>query len=134
MIRLKIFFIHYWKTFSVSVAIIALCLFPGSEFKKIHIEFDGTDLVVHFIMFLALSFMLFLDSINYTKQQNRVRSLLIVSVLACFSFGILTELLQYTIVALNRSGNLMDLAFDLAGSIAGVSAAYFIKQKSFPAT
>ncbi len=134
MTGLKTFFIHYWKTISVSVAILALCLFPGSEFEKIHIEFDGTDLVVHFIMFFTLSFMLYLDSINHFKKQNRVRSLLIISVLACFSFGMLTELLQYTIIAINRSGSLMDLAFDLIGSIAGVSTAYFIKQKSFPAT
>lgn len=128
----KAFLYHYWKTISVSLAILVLCLLPGSEFEKIHIEFNKTDLVVHFIMFFTLSFILYLDSINYVKQQNKGRFLLIASVLACLSFGILTELLQYTIVTLNRSGNLMDLAFDLTGTIAGVTAVYFIKRKSFP--
>lgn len=134
MNKLKIIFSHYWKTISVAAAILALCLFPGSEFERIHIEFDGTDLVVHCIMFFTLSFILYLDSIRYVKQQNKGRFLLIITVLACFSFGILTELLQYTIVSLNRSGNLLDLATDLAGTIAGLSAVYFIKRKSFPVT
>lgn len=135
MNRLKIFMSRYWKTISVSVSILVLCLMPGSELKNIHFEFNRTDLIVHFVMFFTLSFILYLDSIkDAKKQQHKVRSLLIIPAIASFSFGILTELLQYTIVSLNRSGSLMDLGFDLTGTIAGVSAAYFIKRKSFPAT
>ncbi|MBN1143132.1 MAG: VanZ family protein [Bacteroidales bacterium] len=127
----KIFLLHYWKTLSVSIAILVLCLLPGSEFENIHIEFDKTDLIAHFIMFFSLSFVLYLDSLHFVKKQKG-RFLLLTSVVASFSFGILTELLQYTIVSLNRSGNLMDLTFDLAGTIAGLTAVYFIKRKSFP--
>ena len=134
MTWIKAFLFHYWKTISVSIAILVLCLLPGSEFEKIHIEFNKTDLVVHFIMFFTLSFILYLDSIHYVNQQNKGRFLVIASVLACLSFGMLTELLQFTIVSLNRSGSLMDLAFDLIGTIAGVTAVYFIKRKSFPVT
>jgi VanZ family protein len=129
MNKMKIFMAHYWKTISISLFILILCLLPASELDKIDVKFTMADVIVHLIMFLVFSIVLFFDSFKYLTGQHKRKLSLIITVLVCLFFGILTETLQHKLVFLHRSGNFLDFAFDLIGTGTGIGVISLIKQK-----
>jgi uncharacterized membrane protein len=122
--------VAFWKTISISVLIIVLCLIPASELNKLNVKVDFGDMVVHFFMFLTFSAALFFDLIKYSAGRSIKFSPFIISLSISVSFGISTETLQYLLTFLNRSGDFIDLLFDFFGSLAGIGIVRFIKRKS----
>jgi VanZ family protein len=126
--------LRYSKTASIGIIILILCLIPSAEFSKLGVQITFADVIVHFVMFFVFAAALYLDIIkNRGKQFNKL-STMVIALGISISLGIFTELLQYIITPLNRSGSLIDLLFDLIGSAAGIGCIALIKRRSAPAS
>lgn len=110
---------HYWKSLFVALIITGLCLIPSSELNKIEVNINAADVVAHFLMFAFFTAILFWESWRSTANSITDLSMLKRVLIISFSLGIITELLQLFIKRLNRTGNWIDLLFDVAGSITG---------------
>jgi len=111
------------------VFILVLCLIPSRELARIDLfKFSYEDLVVHLIMFIAFSILLYRD-LRKNRKKPANQSFLPVSVLSLsVLLGILTEFLQFFFTALNRSASLTDLIFDFAGASLGITYMRFIRR------
>jgi VanZ family protein len=120
---------RYWKPFTLSVFILVLCLFPAAEFEKLHIEFNYTDLIVHFIMFFTFAAALGLDLSKTIREPRQKLSYRWVTLIISLVFAILTETLQLLLIFLNRTGSLTDLLFDLIGILSAIGVVAVIRRK-----
>ncbi len=124
-----IFAIHkYGRTATVGIVILVLCLLPSDKLPALDLSFTFMDLAVHFIMFGTLGIAIYLDltkSINYKNKLYYVG----IAIAMSTAFGIITEILQYLLTKLNRTGNIMDLLFDFLGAVIAVLLIHFIRQK-----
>ena len=120
---------RFWKTILVLVIILCLCLIPGNDISKIDLlKIPYEDKVVHLMMFLGFSSVLFHDLQRNTELANK-RAALILTVLAfCTLLGITTEMLQLLLISLNRTGSVTDFLFDMLGSGLGIIGMRLIKQ------
>jgi hypothetical protein len=120
---------RFWKTILVLVTIFALCLIPASDISKIDfLKISYEDLVVHLIMFLGFSSMLFLDLYKNTELVKKRTTLSFTVLTLCVLLGVTTELLQLTLTSLNRTGSISDFLFDMIGSGLGITGMRLIKQ------
>lgn len=120
---------QFWKTILVLIIILSLCLIPGSDISKIDfLKINYEDKVVHLIMFLGFSSMLFLDLQRNTALVNRMTTLSYAVLAFCVLLGITTELLQLILTSLNRTGSIKDFLFDMLGSGLGITGMRLIKQ------
>jgi hypothetical protein len=120
---------RFWKTLLVLIVIIGLCLIPARDINKIDfLKISYEDLVVHLIMFLGFSSVLFIDlQRNTDLATNRVKLSVIVLVF-CVLLGITTETLQLLLISLNRTGSITDFLFDMIGSGLGITGMRLIRQ------
>jgi VanZ family protein len=86
------------------------------------------DLAVHFIMFGTLAIAIYLDVAKSYSFKNKFYNIGIAIGIST-AFGIITEILQYLLTTLNRTGNAMDLLFDFLGSVTAVLLIHFIRKK-----
>jgi VanZ family protein len=122
--------LRFWKPITIGFAIVILCLLPSAKLQKLDIlEIRYTDLVVHLLMFLVFSAMLFRDLKKYSAGADRLLSPIVMALIISLLLGITTEMLQFFIASLNRTANLIDLLFDSAGTISGVLLMRFTKHK-----
>ncbi len=120
---------HFWKTILVLVIIFGLCLIPAKDISKIDfLKISYEDLVVHLMMFLGFSSMLFLDLQRNTALASKVATLSYTVLAFCVLLGISTELLQLILTSLNRTGSVTDFLFDMLGSGLGITGMRLIKQ------
>ena len=121
--------VQFWKTLVTLIVIMTLCLIPSSEIQKIDLlKFNYEDLVVHLIMFTFFSSVLFHD---LQRSPLQIHSIAVTSawvLTACILLGILTEMLQYVLVSLNRSASFTDFIFDLTGATLGIVYMRFIRR------
>jgi VanZ family protein len=105
-----------------------LCLIPSDELNKIDLlKFTYEDLVVHVIMFITFSSLLYRDlKRNMLYNQKPAFITLLVTLLSLL-LGISTEMLQYLLISLNRSASLTDLLFDFLGTSMGITFMRFIR-------
>lgn len=120
---------RYSKTLTIGILILILCLIPSSKFNKVNMPVMFSDVIVHFIMFFVFSAALYLD-ITKRRANFRLLQIISISVIISLVFGSITELMQYLITPLNRSGSLTDLVFDFVGSLSGASLGVFIRRRS----
>lgn len=106
-----------------------LCLLPSSEFSNIHVQITFADFIVHFIMFFVFSAALYFDMIKKRKDRFHKPLYMIIALCSGIFLGIITEMLQYLIVPLNRTGSFSDLLADLLGSLFGIAMIVLIKRK-----
>jgi VanZ family protein len=119
---------HFWKTILVLILIFGLCLIPAGEISKIDfIKISYEDLVVHLLMFLGFSSVLFIDLQRNTALANRITILSYTVFSFCILLGITTEMLQLLLTSLNRSGSITDFLFDMIGSGLGITGMRLIK-------
>lgn len=81
-------------------------------------------------MFFAFSAALFIDLTKKRAKYFRLSAVIAMVIIISVGLGILTELMQFLIVPLNRSGNFGDLLSDFLGSIVGTALIAVIKRKS----
>jgi len=120
---------RYWRTLSALAVILILCLIPSKELARIDLlKFNFEDLVVHLVMFISFSALLYKDLLKNSKITKEP-SILPVSVMSLsLLLGIMTEFLQYVLVALNRSASITDFIFDFVGTSLGITYMRFIKR------
>ena len=124
------FTFRFWKPLTIGFIIYVLCLIPSAELEKLDVlEIRFTDLLVHFVMFLVFSAVLFYDLKKYPLHSNRFLAPFTLALIISLTLGITTEMLQYLIASLNRTANLVDLLFDSLGTVAGVFLIRFTRQK-----
>jgi hypothetical protein len=122
-------FPHFWKTILVLVIILCLCLIPAKDISKIDfLKLSYEDLVVHLMMFLGFSSILFLDLQKNTELANKMVTLSFTVLAFCILLGITTEILQLLLTSLNRTGSITDFLFDMLGSGLGITGMRLIKQ------
>jgi hypothetical protein len=120
---------RFWKTILVLVIIFCLCLIPAKDISKIDfLKISYEDLVVHLMMFLGFSSMLFLDLQRNTELASKRATLSFTVMAFCILLGITTEMLQLLLTSLNRTGSITDFLFDMIGSGLGISGMRLIKQ------
>lgn len=122
-------FQKFIRTILAGIFILGLCLFPADKLPKLDLSISFADLIVHFIMFGGLGTTLYLDLSKIKRKLSNIWLAIVFSL----CFGIFTELLQFLIVKLNRTGSFLDLLFDLIGAIIAVLFTHFIMQKLEPA-
>jgi VanZ family protein len=127
MFRCKI--IRFWRTLAVLVVIMTLCLVPSGELNRIDLlNFNYEDLVVHLVMFIAFSTLLYFDfhrNIGLKHKSDLISAWVMVLSLL---LGITTETLQYLFASLNRSASFSDLLFDFLGASLGITYMRFIRR------
>jgi VanZ family protein len=89
-----------------------------------------TDVIVHFGMFFVFSAALFLDITNKRTDIYKRILVVLITIFVSFGLGFITELLQFLIIPLNRTGTLGDLLSDFAGALAGTAVMAVIKRRS----
>jgi hypothetical protein len=120
---------RFWKTILVLIIIYCLCLIPGNDIGKIDfLKIKYEDLIVHTMMFLAFSTMLFLDLQRNTHLANHRSSLTFTVFSFCILLGITTEILQLVLPSLQRTGSVTDFLFDMVGTALGITGMRLIKQ------
>jgi len=121
--------IRFWRTISVVIVIMSLCLIPSKDLNKIDfLKFNYEDLLVHLIMFIAFSSLLFYD---FQRNGIFVKKPALITIWAMslsLGLGIITEFLQYALVSLNRSASFADLLFDFLGASMGITYMRFIRR------
>jgi hypothetical protein len=121
--------VQFWKTLVTLMVIMTLCLIPSSEIQKIDLfKFNYEDLVVHLIMFTFFSSVLFHDLQRSSIQMHSIAVTSAWVLTAGILLGILTEMLQYVLVSLNRSASITDFIFDLTGATLGIVYMRFIRR------
>jgi VanZ family protein len=125
--------LRFWKPVGIAIVIFILCLFPAEELQKLDVlEFRFTDLIVHLLMFLTFSAVLYYDLRNLFPRTNSTLRTFGWAFLVSMLLAITTEMLQYFLAALNRNANLVDLVFDCLGSVIGIWLARLTTRKSGP--
>jgi hypothetical protein len=121
--------LKFWRSILFGLFILTICLMPSAEVKKLDfLQMKYEDLFIHFGMFLIFSFLLANDFLRTLYlNDNPILKFIIVLVISII-LGFSTELLQYLILIINRSANLFDFLFDLAGSFVGITLIRLIKR------
>lgn len=120
--------LRFWKTILILIIIYFLCLIPAPDIGKMDIlKIPHEDSIVHVMMFLGFSTMLFIDlKRNTYLAKNRVSLSFTVAVI-CILMGITTELLQLFLASLQRTGSITDFLFDMTGTALGITGMRLIK-------
>jgi VanZ family protein len=119
---------RFWKTILILIIIYLLCLIPAHDIGEIDIfKIPHEDSVVHVMMFLGFSAMLFIDLKRNTYLANNMLSLSFTVVVVCILLGITTELLQLFLASLQRTGSITDFMFDMTGTALGITGMRLIK-------
>ena len=108
-------FLFYW----FPILIYCLLIFIQSSYPSIKSvpELPYIDKVLHFFAYALLG-ALFLRAFKTTRIKNKLKLVLILSVLFSSLYGVSDEIHQYFIPY--RNADLMDVLADLLGSIMGV--------------
>lgn len=112
----------------VTAGVLYLTLAPR-PFGSVRIPlFEGSDKVVHFMMFFAMAFAYHFDFRRGKKPVDEARLMgwIFVSLSA---FGGLIELAQWK-MRMGRSGDWYDLLADIAGAVYGIILAWLISAKN----
>jgi hypothetical protein len=121
--------IRFWRTISVLIVIMTLCLIPSKDLNKINLlKFSYEDLVVHLIMFIVFSSLLFHDFQKNSILIQKPALITIWVMVLSLLLGITTEFLQYALISLNRSASFADLLFDCLGASFGTTYMRFIRR------
>lgn len=111
----------FWKSIIWAIIIFILCSISVPEIKKVSlIEFENMDKVVHGVFYLILGILLVSSFKKYKKPVfKNPFYLLVLSFFIAISYGILIELLQYSIFTY-RSAELLDVLCNTLGAFLGV--------------
>lgn len=112
----------YWRTTFLIIIILCLSLLNVNKVVPSEIHFyKHFDKFVHFIMYLTLSFVFFIE--NY-QNKNSLRKIWII--FDTIFLGIIIEFAQYLLTNY-RSGNIYDAIFNIFGVVVGSLFFYFLK-------
>jgi len=116
---------QYWLSTVVIVIIFFLCFMSASDFPKVPVR--NIDKLVHTIMFLGLSGVIFFDSTSYLRFPISKQRIFWGVFLFPTVLGGLIEILQGALTT-TRSADVFDFIFDVFGTIFGLGIALFINR------
>lgn len=114
-----------------AAVIFILCAMPSQDVPDPGLNIPHMDKIVHFGMFFIMALLL-CNEMEYQTQLG-MKKIFLISISIVFIYGGSIELLQHYFF--HRSGDVWDLAADLAGGIAGCilyPTAKKIKNRLFP--
>ncbi len=119
----------YITSISLTILIAFLSL-DGNPFDMNRIKlFEGSDKVVHCVMYICLSSAYIFDCAKvYYPEQLRIKSLTLCAITA-FAFSLIIEFLQ-EYMGLGRAFSIGDIVANLAGTLIGffIMKYYFLKR------
>jgi len=109
------------------VFLVWLSLSPASMYSHFKIRIPYFDKLVHFSLYVVLSVLILVSLINLPKSAFVSIS---VVVLSSFFFGLLMEILQFSLPYIHRSFEYGDLLSNFIGAVAGTFLSYvFLKPR-----
>lgn len=118
------YFKKYGITIGICTIILIFCVIPTSELPSAPVS--DFDKIVHFLMFMGLSGVIFFDQTAYLKNKISIKAIWIGSFIFPVVFGGSIELLQLCIPY--RSGEWQDFLYDGIGAFAGTLASGLINR------
>jgi VanZ family protein len=118
------------KKYSISIVansiVFIVCMAKAPEDASL--PMPDFDKLVHTVLFMGISCIVFFDNTKYFKRKISVIRLLNGSFLFPVAFGGLIEILQSTMTS-TRSGDWMDFLYDVSGGVLGVGVCALINIK-----
>ena len=120
----------FWISIAFCIVIVVLCFMNTEPLPKV--PMTNSDKVVHLLMFLALSGVVFFDNTRYLRRTIGCRWLFGGSFLFPVLVGGLIEIGQ-TLFTTYRSGDWWDFLFDTIGAMVGFLTCFLINRRLKPA-
>ncbi|GHV23025.1 membrane protein [Clostridia bacterium] len=122
--------IALFKKYGISIAlcilILALCFMDTAELPEV--PMTDFDKLVHLLMFMGLSGVVFFDNTNYLRQPVSRQRILWSSFLFPVLFSGAIEIMQ-EYFSLIRTGDWMDFLFDAGGAAIGLIICLLINNR-----
>ena len=115
----------FWLSILVILIIFILCFMNTSSLPKVPMR--NFDKVVHTIMFLGLSGVIFFDSTRYLRSPISKTRIFWSVVIFPIALGGLIEILQADLTTY-RSGDWFDFLYDVVGALIGWGIALLINR------
>lgn len=84
---------NYWKSILATLIILVLSFARFSEIQEMP-KVDYLDKIIHFLMYLVLTFVVMLDNLHDVQNRNKRWLFLLLCLFFPFMLGIVTEVLQ----------------------------------------
>mgnify|MGYP001235131233 CR=1 FL=1 len=119
MLKIKYFFIQYYKTLIVSLFIFLASMIPGNEVNKVNwLSIPNIDKIIHLVMYFLLAMIMVYD-VSHAKENLSSKRIFLISTLLPIFYGALLEILQLTLTN-SRSGDFFDFVFNSIGVILAI--------------
>ncbi|GHV25259.1 membrane protein [Bacteroidia bacterium] len=112
-----VFLKKYWLSTLLCAVILVLCFADMSQVEA-DMPMTNFDKLVHFVMFLAVSGVVFFENTAHLKLKTSERRLFFGSLIFPIVFSGLIEIMQEYLTAY-RTGDWMDFLFDSIGAVVG---------------
>lgn len=110
---MKTFFHNYWKTLCWAILIAILLFTSGENLPKKNIfKINHLDKVVHFLLFLGLEFLIFIE-FTASKRIIPWKSIVLIIIVPTI-YAALTEIIQLLFIT-ERNGSWEDFIADIFG-------------------
>ena len=117
--KIKKILLSYYKSIIVFLLIFIASVIPGDKVQKVNwFNLNNVDKLFHLGMYFCLSFVLILDLIK-SMSGFSLAKIFGYTALITVSYGGFLEIFQ-SVLTNSRSGDLMDLVFNIAGTILAV--------------
>ncbi|GHS99306.1 membrane protein [Bacteroidia bacterium] len=116
----------YWITISLSALILVLCFMNTAELPEA--PMTNFDKLVHLLMFMGLSGVVFFDNTNYLRKPVSRQRIFWSSFLFPVLFSGFIEIMQEYFTT-NRTGDWMDFLFDSIGATIGLIVCLLINRR-----
>jgi VanZ family protein len=118
----------FYKTILLATTILILSAIPGSSIEKVEItHIPNQDKIIHFCMYLTLSFFLLFDYIKRNNNNTPPIQTLSILLFTPILYGGILELLQSSLFK-ERTADWLDFFANTAGSLVGTSIYHIIKK------
>jgi VanZ family protein len=117
----------YWISATLVVTILILCFIKVGPVPELE-EMTDFDKLVHLVMFMGISGVVFFDSSSYLREKISFRRLLLGSFLFPLFLGGAIEIFQ-DLLTTYRSGDWRDFLFDGIGVFIGIIICLIINTK-----
>jgi VanZ family protein len=115
----------YAATILLLLLVLGLCLMPTPN--MVELPMTDFDKLVHALMFLGVSGVVFFDNTNHLKKQIRTRRIIWGSFVFPLLFGGFIELIQA--LTAFRTGDWRDFLFDGIGAVCGALICWMINKR-----
>jgi len=121
-------FFRFWKSISWFIIILLITFLPAPGGRTI-VLFNHADKLIHLCLFLVFSIFLASDARRFFHVSSVEKNVTVIVILTGIITGLLTELVQYYVIAA-RSGSVLDFIADIIGILVGFCLYIMVAGKS----